>query len=144
MNYSITNKKNKEWQDKSFVEATLTDINGDEFVVSAWRGEFDGETFDGELEKSEKGYWRIKKPTTSKKPNFDRIIEKKQAGIAEAQSEKAKNIALAQDRSAWMWAKTNASTLLGTGAGTNNDEIAERVLDLATKIYNGEPNSPFN
>jgi len=141
--YQITNKIEKEWNGKPFIEATLDDGGDEQFKVSAWNNEFAGDYWEGELEKNDKGYWRIKKPTTSKKPNFDRIIEKKQAGIAEAQSEKAKNIALAQDRSAWMWAKTNASTLLGTGAGTNNDEIAERVLDLATKIYNGEPVEPF-
>lgn len=65
--------------------------------------------------------------------------------IEEAQQNKAKNIAEAQDRSAWMWAKNNASMLLQTRVnGLTEDQIANKVLDLATKIYNGEPTEPFN
>lgn len=69
--------------------------------------------------------------------------------IKEAQASKARSIAEAQDRSAWMWAKTNAATIL---AGTErfkdplltNKQISDIVIDLATKIYNGEPTEPFN
>lgn len=84
--------------------------------------------------------------TTSRKPNMDRVMEKKASMIGEAQSIKAQNIAQAQDRSAWMWAKNNASTLLasrGIGSTTPASEIANMVIDLATKIYNGEPVEPF-
>lgn len=96
-------------------------------------------------------YWNLVSETQSKprggKPNFDRIIEKKQQGIADAQTEKAKNISLAQDKSAWMWAKNNASSLLAADAnrvnGMNQDEMSEWVISLATKIYNGEPTEPF-
>ncbi len=92
-----------------------------------------------------KNYLFAPKPEgSSKKPNMDRLMEKKSTQIAEAQSNKAQQIAQAQDRSAWMWAKTNASTLIGDSmSSANNDTIANRILDLATKIYNGEPTEPF-
>lgn len=74
-----------------------------------------------------------------------KMMEKKQEGIKESLDIKARNIAQAQDRSAWMWAKTNASELLKGlySDQISNDEIANQVLDLATKIYNGEPLEPF-
>lgn len=72
----------------------------------------------------------------------------KTAEIKEAMEKKAEQIHAAQDRSAWMWAKTNASTLLSSGdirmSQFSNEEILARVVDLATKIYNAEPNTPFN
>ena len=64
--------------------------------------------------------------------------------IAKAQDNKAQQIAKAQDRSAWMWAKTNACTLYGDSMKDYGVEvIAENILTLATKIYNGEPVEPF-
>lgn len=67
--------------------------------------------------------------------------------IEKAMDKKADQIAKAQDRSAWMWAKINASTLLAQNnlaktAGIQ--ELADVVLELATKIYNGEPTEPFS
>ena len=96
-------------------------------------------------------YWNIEPEgiqMNRAKPNFDRIIEKKQQGIAEAQTEKAKNIALAQDRSAWMWAKTNASTIITSpnlrdGETSSAEEMVDKMIKLATKIYNAEPTEPF-
>lgn len=67
--------------------------------------------------------------------------------IKEAQETKAKNIAQAQDRAAWMWAKNNASQLLSAKTeldGISMNDIAGEVIKLATKIYNGEPTEPFN
>ena len=108
----------------------------------------EGSVFSGNMVK-EGQYWNLSfDGMNSKKPNFDRIIEKKQAGIAEAQTEKAKNIALAQDRSAWMWAKTNATTII-TSANLKDsemssaDDMVDRMIKLATKIYNAEPTEPF-
>lgn len=66
--------------------------------------------------------------------------------VAVAQENKARQIAQAQDRSAWMWAKNNASELLSgvLSHDLTHEERAEEVLKLATKIYNGEPTEPFN
>jgi hypothetical protein len=80
------------------------------------------------------------------RPNMDRIMDKKANLISEAQQRKEQSIAAAQDRTAWMWAKNNASELL---AGTftsevSNSYITECVIELATKIYNGEPTEPFS
>jgi len=75
-------------------------------------------------------------------------MEKKSDMIGQAQERKEQSIARAQDRSAWMWAKTNASTLLSLMPealkGKNSDAIADMVVTLATKIYNGEPLVPFS
>lgn len=79
------------------------------------------------------------------RPNMDRIMDKKANLISEAQQRKEQSIAAAQDRTAWMWAKNNATELL-TGTfpqGTPQDTIADVVIELATKIYNGEPTTPF-
>lgn len=90
------------------------------------------------------GNYKNFKKDNARKPNMERVMEKKASQIAEAQSNKATQIAQAQDRSAWMWAKTNASTLLGTSlTDKNNDVILDTVIDLATKIYNSEPQEPF-
>ena len=71
----------------------------------------------------------------------------KTAQIEKAMDKKAGQIAQAQDRSAWMWAKTNASTLLaakeGHLVGKTIQNISQDVILLATLIYNGEPTEPF-
>lgn len=127
---------------------TLKDENG---VITDKVTTFDvvqnGAVIEGTIEQN--GQYLNFKPATNpngtRKPNMERVMEKKANMIGEAQATKAQNIAAAQDRSAWMWAKTNASTLLAGSFGKeeNNKYIAEAVLDLATKIYNGEPNEPF-
>lgn len=74
------------------------------------------------------------------KPQFIRKAD----DIAKAQENKATQIAAAQDRSAWMWAKNNATLLIA-----NNDDLKNRenliglVGELATDIYNLEPHKPF-
>lgn len=79
-----------------------------------------------------------------------------QGMITKAMETKAHNIAAAQDRSAWMWAKNNATTLLSNYKGLYEDVdfqkgkklpdvvMADAVIRLATKIYNGEPVEPFS
>lgn len=68
--------------------------------------------------------------------------------IQEAQETKARNIEQAQDRSAWMWAKNNASQLISStnyiGRNLDSQQMVDLVLEIATKIYNGEPLEPFN
>lgn len=95
MIYKITNLKDKEWQGKKFKEADLVNSNGELFKVSAWAGEFDNRSeIDAELEKNDKGYWKLKKeekPRTSQNQAFkSQVIEK-------AQETKAKYIGKAQD-----------------------------------------------
>lgn len=71
----------------------------------------------------------------------------KTAQINQAMDKKAQQIHAAQDRSAWMWAKTNASTLISNTQFVKNyenlNQVANDVVELATKIYNGEPTEPF-
>lgn len=96
------------------------------------------------------GNYKNFKKDNARKPNMDRVMEKKGAMISEAQDVKAKNIAAAQDRSAWMWAKNNASTLVAEmikieihQPSYDDTNVLDRVIDLATKIYNSEPQEPF-
>jgi len=108
-----------------------------------------GSEINGELKQNDKGYTNLySNNVPQKKPNMERVMEKKADMISMSQEKKAQNIAQAQDRSAWMWAKVNASNLLAHGKADalkirDLDEVAEMVLDLATKIYNGEPTEPF-
>lgn len=89
--------------------------------------------------------WRpLEAPQFIKNSGFRAVVKQ---DISEAQQTKAKNIQEAQDRSAWMWAKTNATTILANRkefAEQSNEDITMEILDLATKIYNGEPLEPFN
>ncbi len=150
-------KKNEDWK-----IATLTNEAGAQFQnVSINRVSKKGETFpnfdtltnssevDGVLWQSPKGGWYLfpPKPETPQggAPRGNGGAYKSKQ-IMEAMDTKARNIAEAQDRTAWMWAKNNASQLLSGDSrfhGMNSDEIAERVITLATKIYNGEPAEPF-
>lgn len=93
MIYKISNKVEKKWNDKPFVEADLTDTNGELFKVSAWAGEFAGDTFDGELVKNDKGYWKL----VSKKANnmanvrtaqIEKAVERKEQSISRFQDDK--------------------------------------------------------
>lgn len=147
-------KKNPDW-----IMATVTDLRGEQTEnVSVNRtnkkGEvfpdFDkimtGHTIEAELwiSGTNKAYlFAPKAKTGGNRPNMDRIMDKKAGNIAEAQTRKEQSISEAQDRSAWMWAKNNASILLGTSLSLeSNDTISKAVIELATKIYNGEPTEP--
>jgi hypothetical protein len=103
-----------------------------------------GSHIEGELEQNGK-YWNLRSNAIKeKRPNMDRVMEKKSASIAEAQQRKEQSISQAQDRSAWMWAKNNAVILIA-----NNKDLKDRedliplVGEMATEIYNLEPNKPF-
>ena len=59
---------------------------------------------------------------------------------------KARNIAQAQDRSAWMWAKNNASDLVANHPAfkfLDKAQLIKEIEEIATKIYNAEPLAPF-
>lgn len=94
MKYQIQYKEDKMWNGKPFVEATLISDDGEEVRVSAWNNEFAGNVFEGELEKNDKGYWRIKKQA-SRKPNFDNVMKKKEESIGKFQDNKELSIKLA-------------------------------------------------
>lgn len=141
--YKISNKREKQGQKGMYVSATLTDEQGVEFAgINAFNGEFNvSDTWFGELVKNG-NYYNLVSPKQSAGNNF------KTATIEKAMDKKAQNIAQAQDRSAWMWAKTNASTLLAGSMNSingtlDNQLIASKVIHLATLIYNGEPFEPF-
>jgi len=93
MIYKISNKHNKEWNGKPFVEAELTDTNGELFKVSAWAGEFAGDTWDGELEKNDKGYWKLITKKSVGGSNFkaqqiEKTMERKEQSIGKFQDNK--------------------------------------------------------
>lgn len=126
----------------SIMEMALTDEQGVKTEkVSTFDSVMPGQEIEGEVVKNDKGYLNFQSKKVEAKANF------KTQQMNEVMDKKATNIKEAQDRSAWMWAKNNASTLLasrGIGSTTPASEIANMVIDLATKIYNGEPNEPFN
>lgn len=71
----------------------------------------------------------------------------KSAQIEKAQERKEKSIQIAQDRAALMWAKTSACTLIANHPSykfLDQGQIEDMIEELATKIYNMEPVTPFN
>jgi len=159
MKYNIEwlEKKNPEWyvmnlkgeDGTSVKEVSVNKINKKGEAFPNFDAIMNGGDVEGELWSSGAGknYLFAPKPQTNRKPNMDRIMEKKGTLIAESQQRKEKSILAAQDRSAWMWAKTNASSIIASPAyiekGLTIPELEDRVLKLATLIYNGEPTEPF-
>lgn len=94
MLYKLSNKNEKTWNDKKYVEAELTDTNGEKFKVSAWAGEFNGiDAWEGELVKNDKGYWKLvgKKAvqmSNAKNAQLEKTMERKEKSIAHFQDEK--------------------------------------------------------
>ena len=128
---------------KAYMTATVTDEQNVKHDVSIWP-DFPyfseikpGATVEGNI--TTKGqYKNLISGSRALNPNY------KTAQIEQAQERKAQSIEAAQDRSSWMWAKTNAATLIGDSMKSEtNEKIAERVIDLATKIHNGELKVPF-
>lgn len=124
MIYKITNLKEKSWNDKNYKSADLIDSNGELFQVSAWAGEFDGkETIECELEKNDKGYWKLVTPKKVAGANFkaiqiEKTMEKKEQSISKFQDNKEFSIKV-------------ASTMRG-------------AIDLAIAEYTKNPNSLDN
>lgn len=94
MIYKLSNKNEKTWNDKKYTEAELTDTNGELFKVSAWAGEFnDKDTWEGELVKNDKGYWKLVSPKAVAGSNFkaqqvEKTMERKEKSIAGFQDNK--------------------------------------------------------
>lgn len=143
MKYKITNFQEREWNGKRYVTANLETEQGEKFEnISFWNGEITATSteIDGELQKNEKGYWKLVLPKKASGAAFQK------KNIEEAQERKAQHIAEAQDRSAWMWAKNNAAELVANNDQYKNKPYGEQldiINELATSIYNQEPLRPF-
>jgi hypothetical protein len=96
--------------------------------VSAWSGEFSGDIFEGELEKNDKGFWRIKKPKTglpaqAGNPNF------KTQQIKEAMDTKRQDVARSMDRkdiSIKISSTMRDAVQLAIAEGQPNEETIEK------------------
>lgn len=150
-------KKSEDW-----IVAALIDEGGTEFKeVSINRTNKKGEVFpnfdgimpgteiEGNMWTSDAGkhYLFAPKPQRAGGRSFSKSKEVVE-GQLKVQEEISKNVAKAQDRTAWMWAKNNAATLIAATStikesGFDSQGIADAVIELATKIYNGEPTDPF-
>lgn len=157
MQYKIEWMEKKQISGKDIIEASLsgegvtpsekvtiwkTDTKGEEFP--GFDGLMPGHMVDGNLWSKPGSNFKTLYPAKDKKAGGGGAFKAQQ--IEKVMDRKEKSIAQAQDRSAWMWAKTNASTLLASAEtikGRGNEDISLIVLDLATKIYNGEPTEPF-
>lgn len=110
----------------------------------------EGQEVDGILWESPKGPWYLFPPkpvNSSPRGSGGSTGAYKTKQITEAMDTKARNIAEAQDRSAWMWSKTNAATLLAghdSIRGVTPNGIVDIMIGMATKIYNAEPIEPFS
>lgn len=160
MKYKITALEEKTTaQGKAYKRMTIQSPEGEETEkVSMWSDfpEFssfvEGSEVDGDI--SVKGDFKNLYPIKKQgagggmSKNMDRIVEKKAGLIAEFQDKKAHNIEEAQKRTAWMWAKYSACDLIAQkyfGSLLDEDEkTLQKINDIATKIYNMEPLTPFN
>lgn len=135
---------------KAYIKATLEGVEGQ---VSIWSdfpnfaNIMPGSSIVGDLKKNDKGYLTLYPP----KANNGGASRGQYGGfknqqVKELMQDKARNIEAAQDRSAWMWAKNDASTLLAnkTTQYASLEDMADSVIRLATLIYNGEPIEPFS
>jgi hypothetical protein len=140
---------------KEYKAVTFKDASGAEVTASVWSDApfyqhiAPGAEVEAEVRKSPDGkYTNLVMANTSSTGGTRGGGAFKSAQIEKAMDKKAGQIAQAQDRSAWMWSKNNASTLI-SGMKLLEDkpmtlkDMADRVIHLATLIYNGEPNEPF-
>lgn len=143
-------EKKKTSTNKEYFKATITDEQGKEEEVSIW-SDFPqfiqiqpGLEVEGYI-KVNGNYKNLSAISTSpRKPNMERVMEKKATFIAESQNRKEQSIAAAQDRSAWMWAKNNAVELVNSKMYPVGDNgVLATINELATEIYLMEPVKPF-
>lgn len=114
--------------------------------VSTFDPVIDGQELNGEIiQKGDfKNFQSARKVSGS---NF--ASGKKDESIAKFQEKKEQSIAKAQDRAAWMYAKSNATTLIAAFMAQGHqfsgiDIMLASTEMLATKIYNAEPTEPFS
>lgn len=132
---------------KPMYRVNIADETGNQTKLNMFDKVEVDQQLEGEIYENEKGYknFRNAHKPESKRPNMDRIMDKKNGMIEVAQDRKAQNIKEAQDRSAWMWAKNNAAELMRLVPVPFEDDpkMVDRLHSLATKIYNLEPIEPF-
>lgn len=158
MKYLIqTFEKKQTATGKDYIRATLKDEESETEIpnVSIWSDFPNFEAITGfdtvvEGEIVEKnGFKNLKAPYAPRaggKANFNGLMEKKNESIEKFQDKKSAQIEKAQDRSALMWAKVGAAELIAHHPAFKNltvNEIDIALDDLTTKIYNGEPSTPF-
>jgi len=142
--FKITNKKEKTWQDKKFVEADLTDEEDNLYErVSAWSGEFSGDIFEGELEKSPKGYWKIKKDKTAntnfRSQQMEKVMDRKEQSIGRTMDRKEESIALAGAQRDAVLIVVN---LFGASQGYDEIEIKANVVKWRNWFLSDEFRTP--
>lgn len=148
--------------EKEIKEVTYKDETGSDITATIWRFDKDNAEFPGwayiapgsTIEAnpwtkpgSDKITLYAPKPSVSGGARGSGIQALKYKSIATAQERKEKSIHAAQDRAALMWAKYGACQLVANHPSykfNTQDQIIDLIEDLATKIYNMEPNTPFN
>lgn len=142
MLYKLSSIKKKEWQDKTFFTADLTDTEDKTEEIAFWKGEINLETKEltGDIYTNDKGKRVFKSPTQSAgKPNMERVMEKKAGMIGEAQAVKAQNVSEAQSRNEAMWAKYGACEMIAHHPmfkDLTESELLNKIHILASKIKN--------
>ena len=134
---------------KTYKKVTAKDEQGNEIGASVWSDApfyaevAPGATIEAEVKKSADGkYINLVGPSQPR----TQASTYKTGQIKEAMETKARHIHEAQDRSAWMWAKNNSALLIANNDQYKNlpaSELLEALTDMATNIYNAEPNKPF-
>lgn len=104
MIYQLSNKQDKtSAKGTVYVSACLTDESGVEYAANAFRGEFAGETFIGDLEKNG-NFYNLVTPKAVAGGNYknlqtEKLMDKKADNIAVAQNNKENGIRIASTMS---------------------------------------------
>lgn len=154
---STIERKHIDSINKDVANCKIADEQGNEYPkqVSIWSDFPNFATLDvgteveGEVKENTKGYASLYAPKvegTKGGAGIARSMELKNTNIALAQQRKDASIHSAQERSAWMWAKTNAATLIESSPVPfeSDENLLKRLHELSTQIYNMEPLTPFN
>ncbi len=134
MKYFISNKTTKlDKNNKPYICATLTDEQGTSYEkINAFRGEFNGDAFEGSLEQNGK-FWNLK-PNVTYPANFP---VSKTEQMSELMDKKTDTILFAQDRKndaiQHAGAITNATNLLTASIAAGMHNIAGEEA-LKTKL----------
>lgn len=141
---TIVEKKTSAKTGKDYFVMTLTDEAGAVHEkVSTFDPVEQGAELNGEIIQNG-DFKNFKKAQAVARSNF--ASGQKERVIEAAQQRKEKSIHLAQDRSAWMWARTSAANIVANHTAYkfySEEKILDLVEDIATKIYNMEPTEPF-
>jgi hypothetical protein len=141
---------------KPFKKVTAVDEDGKKVDANVWSDApffaqvAPGATVEAELKVSADGkYTSLQGPKTERTgaSAYSRTPKVDVAGHLEVQKEITRNVVAAQDRTAWMWAKNNAAMLVANHQAYkfySEEKVLDLVEDMATKIYNFEPLTPFN